>query len=96
MTNPQIGEINTMTKPEFKKIVDRIGHAYRDPFTEGQFDEWYEGFKDEDYLVVDRAVTIMTGPEGFKYFPVKATLWEYIKKARELIKAERSPIFCVA
>lgn len=75
-----------MTKAEFEKISKRIEDAYRDPFTEGQFNEWYEIFKGESYEVVHKAVTTMLFQ--YRYFPVPATLWAYISQVKATMESE--------
>ena len=69
-----------MEKDEFLQITERIGNAHRDPFTEAQFEEWYRHFGKEDYKIVDTACTVMLGE--YKYFPLIATLREYIRRIK--------------
>lgn len=78
-----------MTKAQFKKIVDRIGDAYKDPFTESQFEEWYLHFKDDDFKVVNDAVTRMT--EEYKYFPMIPTLKAYVKDQAKIEEDKVKP-----
>jgi len=70
-----------MIKAKFAKIAQKIGDTYRDPFTEDQFNVWYEQFKNEDYQVVQQATDLLLSE--YKYFPVPATLWEYIKRVKD-------------
>jgi len=76
-----------LNEREWGKIADRIGDAYRDPFTESQVQEWLREFGKQDYAVVDEAVSLLLAE--YHYFPVQATLWSYIKQAKKLQQDRR-------
>jgi hypothetical protein len=75
-----------LNEREWGRIADRIGNAYRDPFTDDQVQEWLRTFGNEDASLVNEAVTMLLAE--YKFFPVQATLWAYIRKARE-VREER-------
>lgn len=79
-----------MDKPQWAKIAQKIVDAYRDPFTEDQFELWFSQFQREEYSVADRACNVMVSE--FKYFPVPATFREYLKRTKEQDEAQAESI----
>lgn len=90
-TKPAHGEISIkMMQADFEKITKQIEDAYRDPFTEDQFSVWYEQFKNEDYRIVQQATDLLLSE--YKFFPVPATLWAYIKQVQDIDKAKEESV----
>lgn len=88
MIKPTLGGISiNVTQADFEKITKQIEDAHRDPFTEDQFNVWYEQFKNEDYQTVQQATDLLL--REYKYFPVPATLWEYIKQVQDTDRAKQ-------
>jgi hypothetical protein len=79
-----------VTKDEFKEIARRIESTMgktEEKFTDLQFEEWWDSFKDEDYDVGMEAYKLMRDEYGF--FPFVATFRAYIQRVKENRDAER-------
>lgn len=75
-----------MTKGEFREIAERIESAYRQQFTDLQFEEWWDSFGDEDYDIVIQAFELMK--DKYAYFPVVATFRSFLEQAKEVKEAK--------
>jgi len=84
-----------MTLDEFKEIAKRIEQVFKaapgaHDFTDLEFENWLDAFKEEEVDVVNDAITSMA--REYYYFPMIATLQSYIDKERrfrEKIKEEK-------
>lgn len=92
-----------MTRDEFTQIADKIEATYQpkcpEGFTDLQFEEWWDSFSGEDYVIATRALKVMKdgghGMNAYAYFPTPSTFWAYINKIKEIDenkqKAEQKP-----
>lgn len=75
-----------MDRNQWAKIAQKIVDAYRDPFTEEQFELWFNQFRSEGFNLANRACDEMIGE--FKYFPTPATYRSYLDRIKEQDKAK--------
>lgn len=75
-----------MTKDQFREIAGKIESVYLPVcpkgFTDLQFEEWWQTFSGEDYIIAIRAYEKMKKEYG--YFPVVATFRSYIEGIKEI------------